>query len=221
MSSGLTREGLNKFQVVQTVTGTGAIGNPSGGQYTIKGEHYFKCETIGSGGGNIVLIEGRILSGSWVTIATLTADEIVSFDATTYDYIRFSCTTYGGSEFTFLASGFYVIPATLEELDDLLDAINQQYKNAADTFAVTSPGVANTEFSQALSAGVKEFIIRARGPGPGLIRLAYAAGDIASGDYITIYPGEVRGVDNLKTFTQSLYMSCSKASQVIEIEEWT
>ena len=121
--SGLTKEGLNKFGLKQTVFGSGVIGID---QYVIKGEHFFRVVTEGAAPTHEVKIEGRIGTAPLELLTTVVGSDSVTFDTTTYDFIRFTCTVFGGITFNFHASGFYIVPATLEELDDLLSAIKDR-----------------------------------------------------------------------------------------------
>lgn len=77
--------------------------------------------------------------------------------------------------------------------------------------------LANTEVSQTLSSAVKRFTIRVRGNSR--LKLAFALGE-SSTNYITIPPGCTYTEDGLG-FSGVLYFQTVKASQVVEILEWT
>lgn len=77
--------------------------------------------------------------------------------------------------------------------------------------------LANTEVSQALNASTKRFTIRVRGTSK--MQLAFAAG--TSGTvFITLPAGTTYTEDGIN-FTGTLYFQTEKASQVVEILEWS
>ena len=77
--------------------------------------------------------------------------------------------------------------------------------------------LANTEVSQVLSSSTKSFTIRVRGNAR--LQLAFAMGDSGT-DYLTIPNGGSFTQESI-SFTGTLYFQTSKASQVVEILEWT
>jgi len=85
-------------------------------------------------------------------------------------------------------------------------------------YNVTSPGTANTEFSQALSNGTKQLTIRCRGQSD--IQLAWVATE-SSTNYITIPACSSYNVTNLELSSKTVYLQVDQASQIIEIEEWS
>lgn len=85
-------------------------------------------------------------------------------------------------------------------------------------YNVTSPITVNTEFSQALTAGTKQILIRARGKCT--IKFTLTSGESGS-NYITIEPNTVYNREGLNIASGTLYMQVDKVSQLIEIEEWS
>lgn len=80
-----------------------------------------------------------------------------------------------------------------------------------------SCALANTEYSQTLSDHTKAFMIKARGYST--IKLAFVSG--ASGTvYFTVPAGTTLTQDGLD-FAGTLYFQTSKASEIVEIIEWT
>lgn len=77
--------------------------------------------------------------------------------------------------------------------------------------------LANTEVSQALSDNTKSFTIRVRGISS--LKLAFVATE-SSTNYITVAAGSSYTAEGLN-FTGSLYFQTNKASQTVEIVEWT
>ena len=75
--------------------------------------------------------------------------------------------------------------------------------------------VATVESSQLLSAGTKQFIIRARGNSE--IKYAWVATETTS-NFITVPKGTTRAIENLD-FTGTIYFQTNVAD-VVEIEEW-
>lgn len=90
--------------------------------------------------------------------------------------------------------------------------------NTPTIYNVTSPGTANTEFSQALASGTKKFMIRNRDKSD--IQLAFNSGE--SGTlYITIPGCSTYTEDLVKLGSVTLYMQIQGVSETIEILEWT
>lgn len=77
--------------------------------------------------------------------------------------------------------------------------------------------LSNTEYSQALSANTKKFTIKVRGKAD--LKLAYTATESAT-NYITIPAGAVMFIDGLNASGLTLYFQTTKASQIVEIQEW-
>lgn len=83
-------------------------------------------------------------------------------------------------------------------------------------YNVSAP-TANTEVSQALSTGVKSFLIRVRGNAR--LQLAFVATESGT-KYITVPPGVSYHEDRLN-FSGTLYFQTNKSAQTVEIIEWT
>lgn len=79
--------------------------------------------------------------------------------------------------------------------------------------------LANTEYSQALSANTKQFLIQCRS-GDAKMRIAFASGATTSGPYITIRAGNALFIDAVSLSGKTIYVQSNKASQTIEILEW-
>lgn len=77
--------------------------------------------------------------------------------------------------------------------------------------------LANTEVSQALSANTKKFLIRVRDSAR--MQLAYEATE-SSTNFVTVPSGCTYEESELN-FTGTLYFQTNKASQLVEIVEWT
>lgn len=73
--------------------------------------------------------------------------------------------------------------------------------------------LANTEYSQALPADTKAFLLRSRGLAT--TKIAYTSGGTGT-DYLTLYPGNVYE-DRCFYSSQTLYFRSSVAGTVIEI----
>jgi len=81
-----------------------------------------------------------------------------------------------------------------------------------------SASIASTEYSQALSANTKQFIIQVRG-GSAKMRVGFAVGESTT-NYITVEYGVSMCQQGLD-FGGTLYFQTNKASQIVEILEWT
>lgn len=78
---------------------------------------------------------------------------------------------------------------------------------------------ANTEYSQALTAGTKavRLFVRPNGSSASELKLYFSSG---SAEYATI-PNGVSWIKENIDFTGTLYFQCTKAGETLEIEEWT
>lgn len=90
------------------------------------------------------------------------------------------------------------------------DATNPTIYNVPATLA-------NTEYSQALTAGTKMYTIRVRGLAN--MQLAYTSGQ-TNINFIKIPRGTTRSVGPLN-FSGTLYFELDQPGQVVEIEQWT
>ena len=80
--------------------------------------------------------------------------------------------------------------------------------------------VADTEYSQALSANTREFRFRCRTAFD--VRYAFVTGKVAvpTAPYLTLPGGSDYWSDNDKLAATTLYFASSEAGVVVEIEEW-
>ena len=76
----------------------------------------------------------------------------------------------------------------------------------------TSPGTADTEFSMALPADVKSFILRARGKTK--IQFTLVSGE-------TIPGGKSFESPQIKLISATIYLQVNKTSQIIELLAWS
>jgi len=89
---------------------------------------------------------------------------------------------------------------------------------AQTIYNVVSPVGANTEFSQVLSAGTKQLLIRVRGTAK--LQYTFTTGESGS-KFITIPRSNTRHISSLDLPSgATIYMQVDKASQTVEIEEW-
>lgn len=103
-------------------------------------------------------------------------------------------------------------PITHDKLDSVITALGGAV-SVTPTIINFTAVAANTEYSQALPASNRKFLIQARGMAK--LKLAYAIGD-TSINYITINPG-VSFVDDNFYSSQTIYFTSSVAGEVIEI----
>lgn len=85
-------------------------------------------------------------------------------------------------------------------------------------YNLTSPGTINTEFSQALSNGTKEFTIRTRGTGN--LQFSFTVGTSGT-NFIEVPAGSSFTQGNLLLTGRTLYMQVDTTSESVEILEWT
>lgn len=78
--------------------------------------------------------------------------------------------------------------------------------------------LADTEYSQSLTNGTNQFIIRARNTAK--LQLAFSTGQTDT-TYVTIYPGSSFKTQNLNTNNLTLYFEASKPNTIVEIIEWS
>jgi hypothetical protein len=95
----------------------------------------------------------------------------------------------------------------------------------AKLLSATSPAIynlamplANTEYSQVISSGTKQLLVRMRSTARA--KLAFISGD-SSVLYITIEAGAVYFDNQLDLSGTTIYLQSAAAGQVAEILEWT
>ena len=80
-----------------------------------------------------------------------------------------------------------------------------------------SAPLADTEVSQALSSSTKKFTIKVRGFAK--LQLSFVSGESGT-KFITVHPGAAYSED-LIDFSGTLFFQTDRASQTVEIIEWT
>ena len=82
--------------------------------------------------------------------------------------------------------------------------------------------VADTEYSQALPAGTKKFLVKCRDT-TSMIRFAYVMGKVATPiePYTSIWPGTPYWEDGVKLAAVTIYLASSTAGAIVEIIAWT
>ena len=86
------------------------------------------------------------------------------------------------------------------------------------TTNIITPVVAGDEFSHVLTVGVIRYSIRVRGSAR--LQIADATGETST-KFWTVRKGTVETQGGLDIVSLTLFMECSKASEVVEIIEWT
>ena len=81
---------------------------------------------------------------------------------------------------------------------------------------------ANTEYSQALPAGTKKFMVKCRDT-TSIIRLAFVTGKVATptDPYLTIQAGASYWEDFVKLAAVTLYVASPTAGAIVEIVDWS
>jgi hypothetical protein len=130
----------SKFQTKQTVTGTGLIGIS---EYKTKIEASLRTTIVGAGGTNVIEVQAKIPNqNAWTIIETITGNDSVVTDITTWDFIRFICTTFDGQD----------------DIINLLDDIANGGVEGSVTYGEISGIAASTEttvVSKTITAGFK------------------------------------------------------------------
>jgi len=85
------------------------------------------------------------------------------------------------------------------------------------TYANVTMTAANTEYSYALPANTKYYILQNRGNGK--VQIAANTGETNT-DFFTVWPGQQKDSALLNSTSFTLYFECSKAGDVLEIESW-
>lgn len=106
--------------------------------------------------------------------------------------------------------------ATQAKLDAVIAALGGSDDTDATVFNVAA-ATASTEYSQALPANTKRFILRARNRSQ--IQIAYTSGQSGT-TYVTLRPGAVFE-DNSFYLTQTIYFQCSQGGETVEIVAYT
>ena len=105
---------------------------------------------------------------------------------------------------------------THSKLDAVIAALGGSADTTATIFNVSAP-LAGTEYSQALPANTKGFIIRSRNKST--LQLAYTSGTTGT-TYLTIAPSATYEDSNFYT-AQTVYFQASKNAETIEIIAYT
>lgn len=79
--------------------------------------------------------------------------------------------------------------------------------------------LASTEVTYAVGTGIQKIELRNRNDK--LLRLAFVSGDTTTTNYWTIYPGEVKILDNLAGNGLNIYLWCATASQTVEVIKYS
>lgn len=100
----------------------------------------------------------------------------------------------------------------------------QTFRGTADLAPPTIPTIYNvpaplaaTEYSQTLSPATKQFLIKVRGIAQ--LQFSFVSGETAT-KFITV-PRGTSYMQELVSYTGTIYFQVSAASQVVEILEWT
>jgi len=89
---------------------------------------------------------------------------------------------------------------------------------APKNYTIISPVLANTEFSQLLTDGTKQLIIRTKGDG--VLQIAWVATESGTNS-LTIKKNAVYSKDGLNLVGRTIYMQVNTSLEIIQIEEWS
>jgi hypothetical protein len=137
------KDALAKFQVYQRVNGTGTIGLQ---RYFVKAESAVRVSLDSNATGSTIEIYGSITDGPFELVGSVSGNTSEVFDFSTYDNIKFICSTFAFS-FDLYASGFYPVSpltnplppgaSTEAKQDDIIDAINTLSSTITNGFLVS------------------------------------------------------------------------------------
>jgi len=109
----------------------------------------------------------------------------------------------------------------LDRLKDIADAValTPQVSTIPVIYNVTMT-IANTEYSQALPANSKKFLIHCQDGTA--FRLAYVTGKVAipTAPYLSVKASSSYNEDHIKA-TPTIYVACAQAAKVVEIVSWS
>lgn len=86
------------------------------------------------------------------------------------------------------------------------------------TVEIATLVLANVEYPYTFPAQTKAFIVHARLPG--IIKIAFSAGDIADGNYLTIFAGAAYDREGIGSASTRVYLESPVAGLVVELESW-
>lgn len=93
----------------------------------------------------------------------------------------------------------------------------QGTSTAPTIYNVVSPGIPNTEFSQALSADTKQFLIRNRANND--LKIAFTATESGT-KFVTLKSSAVLSITNVTLTSVTIYMQTPGTNETVEILEW-
>lgn len=214
-----------------TASGTGIIYSSN-----IDGIGTYRAQAIGAGSANVMTVSGSLDGSNWSTVITLTGNTAKIFNVQSYHFIRFECTTYDGSPFTFYWKGDPAVPqADLSlalDTSSLASAANQVSELSkldtiiAELAAPTQPSivaidltVADTEVPVPLPVNTVKFLVKVRNATSDL-KIGFAANSTSSSAYISVPRGTAFREDGILAPNLTLYIQSSKPNQTVEILSW-
>ena len=197
---------------------TGIVGpNP----YTLDGEGRLRVSVTGSGVGNAVEIQAKLFNEtSFTVLETLSGDDSIVVNVSTWDQIRINISSYGGSPTDVIVSGFYTL-----SIDEPVEVEGNLTVTAAES-ALANPSIdniivnsADTEQSFVFPTTTKKFSFRVR-DSSARAKLSYTATESGT-TYWVVNRGSVYTEQGLSlSGTLTLYFQLSHGSQVVEILYW-
>jgi len=207
-------------------------------QLNNEGTGSLRIQTVGAGASNQVLAEGTLDGLNWTSLGVVVGSDLALIDTQSYEYIKLSCSVYGGTPFTLYWKGNPSVPpaslnlsgtglATSVNQSTQIASLNEIEANTGSLVAVNPliTGVSLTSsasvYTHVLPINTVRFLIRIRS-GEASFKMSFALGGIGSGSFLTVNRGCVFTEENLMlASTLTLYMQSNKDNQVAEILSWT
>ena len=91
------------------IDSSGILGGDDGAEgYKVRGETQIRVSTTSLAPANVVEVQVKLLNeDTWTALGTINGNTSTTFDITTWDQIRFDCSTYSGSAGTLAVSAFF------------------------------------------------------------------------------------------------------------------
>jgi hypothetical protein len=140
---------------------------------------------------------------------------ILAYDSVTEKWVVLACSSAG---ILSVAAASLPLPsgAATATKQDTLNS-NVPHAGATPTVYNKTMTAANTEYSQALPANVKKFLIKCRTQYA--IKACFTA-EASGTTYVTVGAGQSYWEDGIKAASLTLYFQCATAGQVAEIIAW-
>jgi hypothetical protein len=237
---GTGQPGLGTYLLQQQLVSSAGVIYSS----NIDGIGTYRVQVVGAGPANVVTASGSLDGTTWTTVYSFTGDKDETVNVQSYHYIKFECTTYDAGPFVLYWKGDAAVPqpsfellfedsglateanqlieiAKLNSIDGKLQNPMPVVADAPTTPTVTAVPIvdADTEVSSLLPANTVKFIVKVRGCSSE-VRLGFQPTATSGLNYISVPRGSAFREENVRVSTLTLYLSCNRPNQVVEILSW-